>query len=178
MNMIETLRKYAETLDESVLTEEQRINDIENDEEFLKECTAALLPTIIQMELMENADQLDEDVKDAFLKVQDYMVGQGYISEAATVNLNNPKISVVKLSRQSQIARLKTIISLKMARKNNDPKYKKYKIGAKIKKDNLADIITKYGSRAEKLAKKMYEQNRKNRKVSAVVTEKKEKAKK
>lgn len=174
MSYLESLRAYLETSDKSVLEPEV---DLEEDKEFVQECVSACLPTFIQMELMENADQLDEDVKTAFLKVQDYMVGQGYINEA-TVNLNNPKVTVVKLSKQSQIARLKTIIALKMARKVNDPKYKKYKIGAKIKKENLANILQKYGSKAEKMAKKLYDQNKKNHKMNSVVKEVKGKSKK
>ena len=88
------------------------------------------------------------------------------------MNINNPKVTFVKMSKKAQIERLKTIISLKMARKANDPKYRKYKVGAKIKKSNLLDIKTKYGTKAEKLAVKLWRQNQKNRKSNSVVKEK------
>lgn len=172
MSILSSLRQCAEDGDVSLAESVSFMQALEEDEAFLQECTAACLPTFIQMELMENAEAMDEAVVDAFHKVHDYMVGQGYLTEAA-VNLNNPKVSVVKLSKESQIKRLKAIITLKMARKNNDPKYKKYKLGAKVKKENMAEMDKKYGTKAEKLARKLYEKNRKNRKVAAVVKEKK-----
>lgn len=177
MSFFDDMLFMSDIMDESVEEDNDEL-DLENDEQFIQECMSACLPTFIQMELLENAEALDEDVKDAFVKVQDYMVGQGWLSEAATVNLNNPKVTVVKLSKESQIKRLKTIIALKMARKNNDQKYKKYKVGAKIKKANLQEIINRYGSKAERLARRLYDQNKKNRKMNAVVTEKKKSSKK
>ena len=172
MSFLDDMLFMSNIMDESAEENEDEL-DLENDEQFIQECMSACLPTFIQMELLENADTLDEDVKDAFIKVQDYMVGQGWLSEAATMNLNNPKVTVVKLSKESQIKRLKTIIALKMARKQNDQKYKKYKVGAKIKKTNLQEIINRYGSKAERLARRLYEKNKKNRKMNAVVAEKK-----
>ena len=176
MSFLDDMLFMSNIMDESVEEGQEDDLDLENDKEFMQECMQDCLPTFIQMELMENADTLDEDVKDAFMKVQDYMVGQGLLAESATMNLNNPKVTVVKLSKESQIKRLKTIIALKMARKNNDQKYKKYKVGAKIKKTNLQEIIARYGAKAERLARRLYEQNKKNRKMNAVVSEKKKKS--
>jgi hypothetical protein len=186
-NMMESLREFARgnisqaELNEAYMTDRRDYEALdtvayEDDPEFVKECNEACLPTFLMMDLMENAydidlDVMDEEVSDAFMKVHDYMVGQGLISEAS-ININNPKVTFVKMSKKAQIERLKTIISLKMARKNKDPKYKKYKLGAKIKKANLLEIKSKYGSRAEKLAIKLWNQNKKNRKANAVVASK------
>lgn len=187
-NMLQSLREFArgditqEELNEAYMTDRKDYEALdtvayEDDPEFVQECNEACLPTFLMMDLMENAydidlDVMDEEVSDAFMKVHDYMVGQGLISEA-TMNINNPKVTFVKMSKKAQIERLKTIISLKMARKNNDPKYRKYKLGAKIKKTNLLDIKARYGQKAEKLAVKLWRQNQKNRKSNSVVTEKK-----
>ena len=147
--------------------------DFENDEEFLRECTAACMPTIIQMALMdETADTLDEDVKEAFIKVQDYLVGQGLMDEAATVSLSNPKVTVVRMSKEAQKKRLTTIISLKMARRDKMKAFAKYKLGMKIKKENLAQILQRYGDRASRIATKLVAKHR-NGKVAAVVEQKK-----
>lgn len=191
-NMLQSLREFArgeitqDQFNEAYMTDRKDYEALdtvayEDDPEFVKECNEACLPTFLMMELMENAydidlDVMDEEVSDAFMKVHDYMVGQGLISEAS-VNLNNPKITFVKMSKKAQIERLKTIISLKMARKANDPKYKKYKLGAKIKKTNLTDIKNKYGQRAQKLAIKLWNQNKKNRKANAIIADKSSKKK-
>lgn len=188
-NMLNSLREFArgnitqEELNEAYMTDRRDYEALdtvayEDDPEFVKECNEACLPTFLMMELMENAydidlDVMDEEVSDAFMKVHDYMVGQGLISEA-TMNINNPKVTFVKLSKKAQIQRLTTIIALKMARKNNDPKYRKYKIGSKIRKECRQSILDKYGSKASKLSVKLWRQNQKNRKSNAVVKEKSE----
>lgn len=187
-NMLNSLREFArgnitqEELNEAYMTDRRDYEALdtvayEDDPEFVKECNEACLPTFLMMELMENAydidlDVMDEEVSDAFMKVHDYMVGQGLISEA-TMNINNPKVTFVKLSKKAQIQRLTTIIALKMARKNNDPKYKKYKLGSKIRKENREDIMKRYGQKASKLATKLWQQNKKNRKSNAIVADKK-----
>ena len=191
-NMLNSLREFArgnitqEELNEAYMTDRRDYEALdtvayEDDPEFVKECNEACLPTFLMMELMENAydidlDVMDEEVSDAFMKVHDYMVGQGLISEA-TMNINNPKVTFVKLSKKAQIQRLKTIITLKMARKNNDPKYKKYKIASLMKRRMRDDMNSKYGSRSEKLAIKLWNQNKKNRKSNSIVADKKAKQK-
>lgn len=148
--------------------------DFEGDEQFMQECMAACLPTLLQMELMdESVETMDEDVKNAFITVQDYMVNNGYMPEAASVPIGNPKINVVRLNKESQISRLKTIISLKMARKDKIKPYQKYKLGQKIKKMNLAIIMQRYGAKADRLARKLWQQTKKG-KPAAVVEKTKE----
>lgn len=147
--------------------------DFENNEEFLRECTASCMPTIIQMALMdESADVLDEDVREAFVKVQNYLIGQGLMSEAASVSVSNPKITVVRMSKDAQKRRLTTIIALKMARHDGLKAFTKYKLGIKIKKDNLAQIMQRYGDRASRIATKMMAKYR-GGKVGAVIDQKK-----
>ena len=153
--------------------------DFENDEEFMQECYSACLPSIIQYELMsESFDQLDESVREAFITVSDYLRGQGYLpmSEATTVTLNQ-KTNVVHMGKNAMISRLKSIVTLKMARKAGDRKYTKYKLGCKIKKDNMTEMKKKYGDKAERIAKKMSMPMQKNRKVSGTIDEKKEEIK-
>lgn len=187
-NMMESLREFARgnisqaELNEAYMTDRRDYEALdtvayEDDPEFVKECNEACLPTFLMMDLMENAydidlDVMDEEVSDAFMKVHDYMVGQGLISEA-TMNINNPKVTFVKLSKKAQIQRLTTIIALKMARKNKDPKYKKYKLGSAIKRSNRDEIMKKYGQRAQKLSMKLWNQNKKNRKANAIIADKK-----
>ena len=121
------------------------------------------------MILGETADELDESVKNAVLTLQDYFVGQGMISEAATVSISNPKINIVRMNKQAQIKRLTSIITLKMGRKANHKAYKKYKLGQKIKKTNMEELRKLYGAKAERLAKKLWARTKKSGKVAAVV---------
>ena len=175
-DFLKNLRAFANgQINESALqVEDTEGYDFENDEEFMQECMAACLPQMIQMELMsENADELDEDVKEAFLKVRDYFDGQGLIAEAA-ISINNPKVNFVRLNKQAQIKRLTSIISLKMARRDKIKAFSKYKLGQKIKKENMAIILQRYGSKAERISKKLI-QNMKRGKPAAVVESKKKK---
>ena len=179
MNLMENLRKYASgTINESALQSSSVTDDdiamYENDPEFMRECADACMPTMLQMMLMdESAETLDEAVVSAFLSTQDYLIGQGIISEAAAVHISNPKLNVVHLNKNAQINRLTTIITLKMGRKANHKAYKKYKLGQKIKKENMAELKKLYGAKAERLAKKLWAKTQKSAKVSAVVDSKK-----
>lgn len=183
-NVLNMMRDYASgKINESALR--NRINegetsayDFENDEIFMQECADACVPLIIEDMLMDESalDELDEDVREAFTRVRGYLVENGIMSEA-TVSLNNPKVSIVRMSKQARKHRLTSIIALKMARKENSNAYKKYKLGQKIKKENFATIIQKYGSKAERLADKLLRKT-KNGKVGAVVEAKKAERKK
>jgi len=182
-SILGSLRAFAQgSMTESALRENTGVDtgyDFENDEQFMQECMQACLPTMMQMMIMdENAELLDEDVKDAMIKVTDYFVGQGMLSEAATVSLSNPKINVVRLNKQAQINRLTTIITLKMARKAKSKNYTKYKMGQKIKKTNMEEMHKKYGAKAERLAKKLYAQMQKHPRAAAVAESKKKSSKK
>lgn len=183
MSLIRNLREYATgKINESTLVDNMNPNsgyDFESDEEFVNECMGACLPTILQMEMMDEdaVAAMDEDVVDAFLKVQNYLIENGMMDEAAAIPINNPKITVVRMGRDAQKRRLTSIISLKMARKDNSKHYKKYKIGQRIKKENFAQIMSKYGAKAERLATKLIQKARKG-KVGAVVDQKKAAAKK
>ena len=179
-NFLENLRAFARgELSESALSDsiaDTQAYDFEGDEEFMQECFEACLPTLVQMELMdEDADQLDEDVRDAFNTIANYYVQQGVISEAAVPKITNTKINVVHLSRAAQLKRLTSIIVLKMARRANLPQFKKYKLGSKIKKENMAEMRKRYESSASKIAKKLMTKNRKSGKAVAVISEKKHK---
>ena len=180
-DILKDMRAFANReLSESAFKAETMANsgyDFENDEEFMQECVSACLGTFLSMEILgEAADAMDEATKDAFIKVQDYLVGQGVITEAATVNINNPKVNFVKLSRKAQLSRLTSIITLKMARKAGSPNFKKYKIGMRIKKENMNAMREKYGKQAEKLAQKVMRSRSKRGKVAAVVDNAKSKA--
>lgn len=170
---LKNLRAFASgQINESTLSElngNDEGYDFENDEEFIQECMNVCMPTMISMMLMENADELDESVRNACITLNDYLVGQGIISEAATVSLSNPKINVVRLNKQAQISRLTTIITLKMARKDNVKAYQKYKLGQKIKKTNMEEMRKRYGAKAERLAKKLWKKTKSNGKIAAVV---------
>lgn len=181
MSWLQNLRDFADgKINEAALRDtinNDGIYDFEEDDEFIEECTRACLPTLVQMMIMdESADMLDEDVRDAFIKVNDYFVQQGIISEAASVSLSNPKVTVVRMGKDAQVNRLTTIVALKMARKDNTKSYKKYKFGQKIKKTNLADILNRYGDKARRIALKLYEQNKRSGKVKSITDSKKKKS--
>ena len=64
---------------------------------------------------------------------------------------------------------MSTIITLKMGRKANHKAYKKYKLGQKIKKANMAELRRVFGEKAERLAKKLFQRTSQSGKVAAVV---------
>ena len=184
MSVLKDMRNFvAGKIDESALRAsmakdmedaiDESVYDFENDPEFMQECADACMASIIQDMLMDETamDELDEDVKDAFLRVKDYLAENGIMSEA-TVSLNNHKVSIVRLSKASRKKRLTSIIALKMARKENSNDYRKYKISTKMKKTYFAKILGKYQSKAERLAQKLMMKSRKG-KVAAVVDQKK-----
>ena len=179
MNIIENLRGFmngsiSESALQSGIITDDDIAEYENDQEFMQEATAACMPTMLQMMLMdETAESLDEAVVSAFLASQDYLIGQGLIDEAAAVHISNPKLNVVHLNKQAQINRLATILTLKMGRKNNHKAYKKYKLGQKIKKMNMAELRKLYGAKAERLAKKLWQKTQRSAKLATVVDSKK-----
>lgn len=178
---LKKMRAFANgEIDESTLNQPAENEDIsayENDEAFMQECTQLCLPTMMLMELLgENADTLDESVVNALTVLDDYLRGQGMINEAASAPRINAKLNVVHLNKNAQMARLKTIIVLKMARKDNVKAYQKYKMGQKIKKMNMAEMVKRYGAKAEKLAKKLWTKTHKNGKVVAVVKEEQNRA--
>ena len=184
-NMLNAMREFAAgKINESVLrgkvneSVEEPGYDFENDELFMQECADACVPLIIEDMLMDESalESLEEDVRDAFLRVKGYLVENGIMSEA-TVSLSNPKINVVRLNKAARKNRLTSIIALKMARKDNSNAYKKYKLGQRIKKENFATIMSKYGAKAERLANKLIMKTKKG-KVGAVVEAKKAEKKK
>lgn len=169
--------KIDESALQSSLVTDADISEYEGDEKFMQECTALCMPTMLQMMMDESMgdmlDAMDEATLQAFMTVQDYLIGQGMITEAAAVHISNPKLNVVHLNKQAQMRRLSTIITLKMARKANHKSYKKYKLGQKIKKTNMAEMKKLYGAKADRLAKKLWAKTRKSSKVAAVVDDKK-----
>lgn len=186
MPKFEFLRQFVSgIIDESALRESMEpdvsddISEYEADEQFMQECTADCLGIMIENMILGDEEQtarLDEEVQKAIKTLSEYYVGQGLVNEAATVRITNPRINVVHLSKQAQIARLKTIITLKMARRANHKSYKKYKFGQKIRKANMAIMKKLYGNKAEKLAKKLWIKNQRSAKTQAVVSAAREKA--
>ena len=149
--------------------------DFENDPEFMQECASACMASIIQ-DMMIDESAL-EDLDEAFLRVKDYLVENGVMTEA-TVSLSNPKLNVVRLNKQARKKRLTSIIALKMARKENSNDYRKYKVSAKLKKTYFGKILGKYQSKAERLANKLIQQTKRGKVGAVVETKKAERAKK
>lgn len=180
-NKLSFLRELSESTgnaDDLKLKFDDDTTEFEADEQFMQECMAACLPTMVQMMIMdEDAEAMDEATREAFVKVNDYFVGQGIIDEAASVNLSNPKVTFIKMGRDAQIHRLSTIITLKLARRDSNKAYKKYKVATKLKKENMAILKQRYGAKADKLAKKLYQKLLKSKKAAAVVTDTKNKKK-
>lgn len=153
--------------------------ELEQDEEFMQECMALVLPSVVQSELLgESADALDEATVACMAKLSDYFVGQGMMSEAAAVSISNPKVNFVRLNKDAQIKRLSKILTLKMARRDNQKSYKKYKLGQQIKKTNMADMVKRYGAKADQLAKKLWAKSHKGSKLKSVTSTTKETIKK
>lgn len=182
MSSLKDLKAFAiGELDESALsTDSSNIDDILADKEFMTECTTLAMPLILQSEVMgESARALEEAAEGAYIQLENYLIGQGMINEAsAPSTIKNSKINIMHLNKQAQLNRLKKIMVLKLARRANSNKYKKYKIGQKIKKENMADMIKTYGNKAEKLAKTIWKNSQKHGKVNAVVSKQKTAAKK
>ena len=184
MSVLSSIRESMDTTNDDLGLQNETVTDADieeylNDETFMQECMGACMPTMLQMMLMdESADRLDENVRDAFITVHSYLAGQGIISEASAVHINNPRINVVHLSKQAQINRLTSIITLKMGRKANHKAYKKYKLGQQIKKKNMEELRKLYGAKAERLAKKLWLKSAKSAKVTATVEATKAKSKK
>lgn len=175
-NNLSSLRAFARgDINESALQEMQDANEpfeLE-DEEFMAECVAAAVPLYIQYELMsEQAESIVEATTQTYARLQNYLVGQGIISEAA-VSIANPRINIVHLNKQAQINRLYKVITLKLARRANSKSYKKYKIALKIKKANMEAMIKQFGSKASRLAKQAWAKLSRQPKTNAVISEKK-----
>ena len=170
-DVLKALKAFSGKIDEAA---EVDVSEFENDPKFMSECMADCLPIILQAQIMdESFANLDEATKDAFLKVQDYFVGQGLIDEATVPHIN-PKLNVVHMNKQAQINRLTSIITLKIARKQGSKNYTKYKMGMRIKKENMAEMKAHYGAKASILARKLYAKLQRNAKTASVVSEKKE----
>lgn len=182
-DILASLRKYARgEINENVLGADlanDDITDLENDDEFMADVLEECVGMILSMEILgESAQLMDEATQEAFQKVTEYLSAQGVISEAAgnRANMRNPKVTYIRMSLKDQLLRLKSIIVLKIARKKGDPAYKKFKIGQKIKKENKAKMDAKYGTQAEKLARRMVQSMRKRGKVNAIVDDAQKKA--
>lgn len=170
------MREYAKgILDESALkAPEDDSFDLE-DQEFMQECAALAMPLILESEILSEAtEKFGEIVNEAYQDLFTYMQGQGLINEA--MNISNPRINYVRLNRDSQINRLTKIVTLKLARKTNDKSYKKFKIAHALKKKSMGEMMKKYGSKAERLAKKLWADSKKHSKITAVIDAKKDKA--
>ena len=119
MSVLKNMRDFvAGKIDEATLLgsvnssiNEEPDYDFENDPEFMQECADILMPSIIQDMLMDESaiESLDEDVRDAFIRVRGYLVENGIMSEA-TVSLNNPRVTFVRLGRDARKKRLTSII--------------------------------------------------------------------
>lgn len=178
------LRDYVDgSLDESAVAELQdaaTAYDLDSDEfasEELQEAAALGMPIIIQSEVVGDslATALEEAAQEAYAQLTPYLVGQGYLSEAAAIP-SNPKINVVRLNKQATMKRLTTMYTLYLARKHNDKAFKKYKLACGLKKANREIMAKKYGNKASAMAKKHYAAT-KGGKVKATVSAAKAKAK-
>ena len=181
---LSALRGYVDgTLDESAIAElnsaaqgydldGEELTDVE-----MQEAAALGMPIILQGEIMgDQCEALEEATIEAYQKLESYLVGQGYLSEAAAVP-SNPKITVVRMSKDATMRRLKTMYTLLLARRNDDKAFKKYKLACGLKKANREIMDKKYGAKAERMAKKHW-QATKGGKVKATVADAKDKASK
>ena len=170
------LRDYVDgSLDESAVAELQDSDEFASEE--LQEAAALGMPIIIQGEVVGDslATALEEAAQEAYAQLTPYLVGQGYLSEAAAIP-SNPKINVVRLNKQATMKRLTTMYTLYLARKHNDKAFKKYKLACGLKKANREIMAKKYGNKASAMAKKHYAAT-KGGKVKATVSAAKAKAK-
>lgn len=177
------IRDFASgAIDEATLNANTDVDldDIEKDEEFMQECMALVVPAVVQTELLgeDASEALDEATVECMQRLSDFYVGQGMISEAAAVSISNPKVNFVRLNKEAQIKRLSKILTLKMARRDNQKSYKKYKIGQHLKKTNMAEMVKRYGAKSDQLAKKLWAKTHKGNKLKSTVSSKKETIKK
>ena len=125
------------------------------DEEIIEECAEITARLYIQSELLaESAAEIDAAVNETYTRLQNYLQGQGIITEATiTVGKNQ---SAMVLGKDAQINRLTKIFTLKLARKANTKDYKKFKIGAQLKKNSMAKMMKQFGKKANLMAKKAW----------------------
>ena len=176
---LKNLRAFAYgEIDESAFNEIQSADepfDLE-DEEYITECMGVAIRLYIQSELFnESAEELNAAVNETYDRLQNYLIGQGMINEASvTVHKNS---NLVFLSPKAQIERLKKIHVLKLARAAKTNDYKKFKIGANLKKISMQKMLKQFGNKAEKLAKQTWNKVSHNAKVNATVSNAKKKKK-
>lgn len=171
MNNLQRLRAFVDgAIDESALTEVQDANvpfSLE-DEEIIEECADITARLYIQSELFgETADEINAAVNETYARLENYLKGQGLISEA-TISVGKNQSATI-LSKQAQINRLTKIFTLKLARRANSKDYKKFKIGAQLKKIHMAKMMKQFGKKAELMAKKAWKKVGSNSKVNATI---------
>ena len=186
-DIMSSLRAFArgnidsELLESSMVDSDAQVEELENDQEFMDELMQECIGTILSMEILgEAADRIDAAIQEACDKTTEYLIAQGVLSEAAgakTVNYNDKKRSFMRLSLSDRLNWLRSMAVLTIARRKGDSAYKKFKLGQRIKKENMAKMVKKFGAAADKLAKKMIKKFKQpNGRVTTIISDAKTKA--
>ena len=146
----------------------------EADEQRMNETLAEVMPFLIADDIILEAYEKGETVfQEAMTELQSYLKSNGLLSESFA--MSNPKKNYVRLNKMAIIERLRSILIIKLARKNNDKNYKKYKIGTKIKRNAFKAMDTRWGAKAGPMAKKIFQNKSKKNRIITVVDSAKKK---
>lgn len=138
------------------------------DEQLIDETLREVMPILIADDIMLEAMESSEAIYNETMgTLESYLRSQDLLSES--FSMSNPKKNYVRLNKFAIIERLRSILILKLARKNKDKNFKKYKIGTKIKRSSFKNMETRYGAKAGMMAKKIYaKKNGRNRIVTVI----------
>lgn len=96
--------------------------------------------------LIDECMRMDDEDRRAFLESEECK----YLLEAGKMRKN----TIVFLSGKDDLSRRTKMIALQMAKESNDSNWEKLKKNRIIERNLLGKIMNKYGTRAEKIAKK------------------------
>lgn len=148
----------------------------EADEQLMNETLAEAMPFLIADDIiMEAYDKGEVIFQESMTELQSYLKSNGLLSES--FSMSNPKKNYVRLNRMAILERLRSILIIKLARKNNDKNYKKYKIGTKIKRNSFREMEKRWGAKATPMAKKIYQNKARKNKIVTVIDNSKAKNK-
>lgn len=152
--------EIQETDDDVILTDE--------DEELIQETLSEVMPYLIADEIMSEAYEKGELVfHESMTELEGFLKTNGLLDES--FSMKNPKKNFVRLNKKAILERLRSILIIKLARKNKDKNYKKYKIGTKIKRNSFKAMEDRWGAKATPMAKKAFAAKSKKSRISTVV---------
>lgn len=191
MSIIKSLRGFADgSIDESALAgavNQESGEDWTLNEKFMQECMSACLPVMTAMaidedisgdpfDLSDDDDETGEYLVEAYVTLQNYLLGQGLLDEAAIAvprNGNPAKLkkSIMMLDKKARFNWFVSMISMRLAKAKNDSLFKKYSMVCKARRNYKENLLKKYKSQALPVAKRLYKDFLKKAKTQSTTKE-------